>query len=141
MFGVQFTMWRAAWLTALLATIPSIGLSQSKDDLTEISLENLMNVQVSSVSRHLEELRSTAAAVYVITQDDIRRSGMTDIAELLRTVPGMGVAQVNSNVWAVSSRGFMAQHAKKMIVLVDGRSVYSATSGGVYWHLLNLVLE
>src|SRR5688572_6008497 len=98
MLGVQLTIWRAAWLTAFLAAIPSIGLSQSKDDLTEISLESLMNVQVSSVSRHLEELRSTPAAVYVITREDIRRSGMTDIAELLRTVPGMDVAQMRA--WA-----------------------------------------
>jgi iron complex outermembrane recepter protein len=115
------------------------GLAQ--EDLSSISLESLMNVQVSSVSRHQEELRRSAAAVYVITQEDIRRSGMTDVAELLRTVPGVNVARINSSTWAVSSRGFNAQYATKLLVLVDGRTVYDPSFSGVYWHLQNLVLD
>jgi len=115
--------------------------AQDEADLSAISLESLMNVQVSSVSRHQEELRSSAAAIYVITQQDIRRSGMTDLAELLRTVPGLNVARINGSTWAVSARGFNAQYATKLLVLVDGRTVYDPTFSGVLWHLENIVLE
>src|SRR5438132_7465336 len=96
---------------------------------------------MNSVSRHQEELRKTPAAVYVITQEDIRRSGVTDVAELLRMVPGIQVAQINSNVWAVGARGFSAEYSTELLVLVDGRTVYDPTFSGVYWREQNLVLE
>lgn len=106
-----------------------------------MSLESLMDVRVTSVSRYQQELQGTAAAVYVVTREDIRRSGATDVTDLLRMVPGMHVAQLDGSVWAISARGFAAQSAAKMLVLVDGRSVYDPTFSGVVWHLQNLVLE
>src|SRR5207302_638907 len=114
---------------------------QSSNDLASASLESLMNTRVSSVSRHEEELRRTAAAVSIITRDDIRRSGATDVAELLRMVPGADVAQLTSSTWAVSARGFNKLYAKNLLVMVDGRTVYDPAFSGVYWNLQNLVLE
>src|SRR5919198_3260567 len=107
MSRVQFLLRRMAlilWFVTVCAS--SVFSQEDKPDLTSLSLESLLNVRVSSVSRHQEELRKTAAAAFVITQDDIRRSGVSDIADLLRMVPGLDVAQLTSNTWAVSARGF-----------------------------------
>jgi len=131
-----------ALVLAISMAIPAEALPSGKsEDLANASIENLMNMQVSSVSRRQKELRSTSAAVYVITSDDIRRSGITDIADLFRMVPGMNVAQSTSSVWAVSARGFNAQYSTKLLVTVDGRSVYDPSFSGVFWNLQNLVLE
>jgi iron complex outermembrane recepter protein len=110
-------------------------------DLTSASIEDLMNINVTSVSKKEEKLSSTAAAIFVITQEDIRRSGATNIPDLLRMVPGLDVAQINSNTWAVSARGFNARFSNELLVMVDGRSVYSPTTGGVFWDTLDLPLE
>jgi iron complex outermembrane receptor protein len=99
-----------------------------------------MNVEVTSVSKKEQKLSRTAAAVYVITQEDIRRSGATNIPDLLRTVPGLDVAQINGSTWAIGSRGFNQQFANKLQVMVDGRSVYSPTFSGVFWDTLDLPL-
>lgn len=77
----------------------------------------------------------------MITQEDIRRSGATDIPDLLRMVPGLDVAQINANTWAISARGFNLQFANKLLVLVDGRAVYSPLFGGVYWDTVDVPLE
>src|SRR2546425_2661846 len=132
----------ALLIAAFCLSLPQIAASQGPESkLDTLSLENLLSMEVTSVSRHQEELRKTPAAVYVITQEDIRRSGVTDVAELLRMVPGVQVAQINSNVWAVGARGFSAEYSNKLLVLVDGRTVYDPTFSGVYWRLQNLVLE
>ncbi len=110
-------------------------------DLTSASIEDLMNINVTSVSKKEEKLSSTAAAIFVITQEDIRRSGATNIPDLLRMVPGLDVAQINSNTWAVSARGFNGRFSNELLVMVDGRSVYSPTTGGVFWDTLDLPLE
>src|SRR4051812_12250911 len=102
-------------------------------DLATASLEDLLSMEVTSVSRHQQELRKTPAAVYVVTQEDIRRSGVTDVAELLRMVPGVQVAQIESSLWAVSVRGFNGEYANKLLIVVDGRTVYDPTFSGVYW--------
>jgi len=128
-------------LFARMLPMTSYAQGDNDTDLTSLSLESLLSMKVSSVSRHDEELRNTAAAISVITQEDIRRSGVTDVAELLRMVPGMDVAQLTSNTWAVSTRGFNGQYATKLLVLVDGRTVYDPAFSGVYWQVLNLVLE
>ena len=94
-------------------------------DLTRVSLENLMNIEVTSVSKKEQKLSQVAAAIFVITREDIRRSGATNIPDLLRMVPGMDVAQINSNTWAISARGFNFQFASKLLVLIDGRAVYT----------------
>src|SRR5690349_24257086 len=107
-------------------------------DLTQFSLEDLMNVQVTSVSRKEQKLAKTGAAIFVITQEDIRRSGATNIPDLLRMVPGVDVAQIDANTWAVSVRGFNNRYANKVLVLVDGRTVYTPTTSGVYWDQLDI---
>lgn len=110
-------------------------------DLTQASLEDLMNVQVTSVSKKEEKLWTTGAAVFVLTQEDIRRSGYTNIPDLLRLVPGVNVARMNANVWAISIRGFNDVYANKVLVLVDGRSVYDPIFSGVSWQDLDVPLE
>src|SRR5712664_3517000 len=112
----------------------------SPGDLTQVSIENLMNMEVTSVSKREQKLSQVAAAIFVITKEDIRRSGATNIPDLLRMVPGMDVAQINGSKWAVGSRGINGQFAQKLLVMVDGRSVYSLTFSGVYCDSLNLPL-
>lgn len=111
------------------------------DDLTRLSLEELMDVQVTSVSKGAEDYSKAASAIFVITQEDIRRSGFNTIPEALRMVPGMQVAQIDSSTWAISSRGFNSRFANKLLVLIDGRSVYTHVFAGVFWDKQDLVLE
>jgi iron complex outermembrane recepter protein len=113
---------------------------QPSDDLTDRSLEDLMNVKVTSVSRTAQTLSRTAAAVFVIEQDDIQHSGATNMPDLLRMVPGMDVAEINANTWAVSIRGLNGEFSNELLVLVDGRTVYVPTFGGVYWDVLDMPL-
>ncbi len=110
-------------------------------DLSGLSLEDLMNITVTSVSRRPENIRDAASAVYVITQEDIRRSGLTSIPELLRLVPGMDVASIDSNKWAVNSRGLNDRWARHLLVLIDGRTVYTPLNSGVYWDVRDTLLE
>ena len=109
---------------------------QTDDDFASKSIEELMNVPVSSVSRKDQKLSKTPAAVYVITEEAIQRSGATIIPDLLRSVPGVQVAEVESNRWAISVRGFNGVYSNKLLVLVDGRTVYTPTTSGVYWDQL-----
>ncbi len=110
-------------------------------DLAELSLEELMNIEITSVSKKPEKLSNAAAAIFVITQEDIRRSGMTSIPEVLRMVPGLQVARLDSNKWAISSRGFNDRFANKLLVLIDGRSVYTPLFSGVNWEVKDIMLE
>lgn len=138
-----------AWiLSCVFALIGLFGISvlpawshQNSEDLTSQSLEDLMNVQVSSVSKKEEKLSRTAAAVFVITSEDIHDSGATNIPDLLRMVPGMNVAQINANTWAISARGFNSEFSNELLVMVDGRTVYIPTFGGVFWDVLDIPLE
>ncbi len=99
-----------------------------------------MDIEVVSVSKKEEKLFETAAAVYVITQEEIRRSGLTSIPELLRLAPGIEVARIDGTKWAVSARGFNGRLANKLLVLIDGRSVYSPETSGVYWEVQDLLM-
>jgi iron complex outermembrane recepter protein len=129
-------------LLAILAPPSFSALPQQKaTDLTDRSLEDLMNVEVTSVSKKPETLSRTASAVFVITQEDISRSGATTISDLLRMVPGVDVAQINANAWAVSVRGFNGRFSNELLVLLDGRSVYTSSFGGVFWDVLDLPLD
>jgi iron complex outermembrane receptor protein len=110
-------------------------------DLTRASLEDLMNIQVTSVSRKEQSLSKAASSVYVITQDDIRHSGATNVPDLLRMVPGVDVARINANTWAISIRGFNSRYSGKVLVLVDGRTVYTPLFSGVYWDQQTMPLE
>jgi iron complex outermembrane receptor protein len=110
-------------------------------ELKQLSLEELMSVDVTSVSKKEEKLFEAAAAIYVITQDDIRRSGATSIPELLRNAPGVEVARVDSHTWAITARGFNSTTANKLLVLIDGRSVYTPLFSGVFWDKQDTLLE
>src|SRR2546430_10703632 len=114
-------------VTALVLFSNTAGASGEKADassadLTHLSLEELMNVEVTSVSKRAEKLSEAPAAVSVLTADDLRRSGVTSIPEALRLVPGMEVARVDAHNWAISARGFNDLFANKLLVLMDGRS-------------------
>lgn len=106
-----------------------------------MSLEHLVNQEVTSVSKREEKASQAAAAVYVITAEDIRRSGATNIPEALRMAPGISVARAGASGWAVTARGFNSQFSNKMLVLIDGRSVYDPLFAGVYWDSQNVPLE
>src|SRR5690242_18988122 len=110
-------------------------------NLKTLSLAQLGNVNVTSVSKEPVAMQRTPAAIYVLTQDDIRRSGATSIPELLRTVPGVEVARIDSDHWSIGIRGFGSEFSKSVLVLIDGRSVYSPLFSGVYWNVQNVMLE
>jgi iron complex outermembrane receptor protein len=139
----------AAWLTLAGASIvltPPVALADpaappAARDLAETSLEDLMNLQVTSVSKKEQSLSKAGGSIYVITQEDIRRSGATNVPELLRMVPGVNVARINANTWAISIRGFNYRYSSKVLVLVDGRTVYTPGFSGVYWDQQTMPLE
>src|SRR5208282_1838696 len=108
---------------------------------TQVSIENLMNMEVTSVSKKEQKLSQVAAAIFVITQEDIRSSGALNIPDLLRMVPGLDVAQIDGSTWAISARGFNLQFANKLLVLIDGRAVYTPLFGGVNWDAQDIPLE
>src|SRR5450432_2276109 len=110
-------------------------------DLGDADLENLIKMKVTSVSRKEKSLSQTPGAIFVITREDIRRSGLTSIPELLRMVPGLDVARIDANHWAISSRGFNDQFANKLLVLMDGRTIYSPVTAGVFWNVQDVPLN
>ncbi len=110
-------------------------------DLTKVSIEDLMNVKVTSASKKEQKLSRVAAAIFVITQEDIVRSGATNIEDALRIVPGLDVAEINGSTWAIGARGFNEQLSNKLLVIVDGRIVYTEAFGGVYWDAVDVPLE
>ncbi len=119
----------------------SIAQDSTLVDLSDFSLEELMDVKVVSISRQTESIQGAAAAVFVISSEDIRRSGAHSIPEVLRLAPGLNVARINSHTWAITSRGFNSRFANKLQVLVDGRSIYSPMFSGVYWESSSVMLE
>ncbi len=112
-----------------------------QNDLTTLKLEDLMNLDVTSASKKAEKVSRVPSAIFVITEDDIQRSGATNIPDLLRMVPGLQVAQINPSNWAISARGFNGQYSNKLLVLIDGRAVYTPIYSGVYWDAQNLPLD
>ncbi len=100
-----------------------------------------MQMEVSSASRKTQTVSDTAAAAFVISQDDIRRSGVTSIPDALRLAPGLEVAQINASLWSVTARGFNGRYANKLLVLMDGRSVYTPLFSGVFWDLQDTMME
>jgi iron complex outermembrane receptor protein len=114
---------------------------QSDNEFIDLSLGELLNLEVTSVSKKAQPVSQAAAAVFVITHEDIRRSGVTTIPEALRMVPGLQVAQVDANKWAISVRGFNRRFANKLLVLMDGRSLYTPLFSGVFWDVQDTMLE
>jgi iron complex outermembrane receptor protein len=140
-------LWVLVGMLVLARTAPMAQAQGAKTpaasppDFTALSLEELMNYPVTSVAGHAEKKSETAAAVHIITQEDIRRSGATSIPEALRMAPGLDVARVDAHTWAISSRGFNDVFANKLLVLQDGRSVYTPLYSGVYWDVQDTLLE
>src|SRR5690349_13014198 len=137
----------------LLAVLLVVGLvstswGQSPQDneeaaghLTQMSLEDLGNIEVTTASKEPVKASLTPAAIYVITQEDIRRSGATSIPEILRLAPGVEVARVDSNTWSIGVRGFGSSLSRSVLVLIDGRSVYTPLFAGVWWQVQDTLLE
>jgi iron complex outermembrane receptor protein len=132
--GVTFSL-------LFLFLAPMLCAQESQPDLSDISLDTLANTEITSVSRKAERLSQAAAPVFVISQEDIRRSGLSSIPELLRMVPGVTVAQIDANTWAITARGFNEYLADKLLVLIDGRTAFDPLSSGVYWDVQDTVLE
>ena len=109
--------------------------------LLKLSLEDLMNIKVTSVSKNSEKLEEAASAIQVITQADIHNSGAKTLPEALRLASNLQVAQVNSSQWAISARGFNNVLANKLLVLINGRAVYTPMYAGVFWDVQNVLLE
>jgi len=126
----------ASRLLALASLAAAVGWCQK--DLAEASLEQLLDTHVTTVSKKEQKLARTAAAVYVVSREDIVRSGATNIPDLLRMVPGVNVAQVDGSSWAIGIRCFNMRYSDKVLVLIDGRSVYSNGFSGVYWDQIDL---
>jgi iron complex outermembrane receptor protein len=126
---------RLAWLSLLAA------IAKAQSGLADQSLEQLLDTKVTSVSKKEQKLSKTAAAIFVINEDDIRRSGATNVPDVLRMAPGVDVARIDANSWAISIRGFNYQYSNKVLVLIDGRSVYTPSFSGVFWEDIDLPLE
>jgi iron complex outermembrane recepter protein len=127
-------------ISALNAQGPS-PRADAAQDLNQLSLADLGKVEITTVSKDPEPVQKTPAAVYVITQDEIRRSGATTLPEALRLAPGVEVARIDADHWSVAIRGFAGQFSKSLLVLIDGRSVYTPLFSGVYWDAQNVMLD
>ncbi len=127
---------------ALLSAIPAnAGETGDVSGLKALSIQDLLEVPVTSVSRRPQKYSNAAAALFVISQEDIRRSGVTHVPELLRMVPGVQVAHIDANKWAISARGFNGRYANKLLVQLDGRTLYTPLNSGVYWDVQDTLLE
>ncbi len=131
-------------MPAALAML-AFGLGQAAHaavpQLADLSLEELLNIEITSVSKRPERLTDAAASVFVITHDDIRRAGVRSLPEALRLAPNLQVARASASAYAVSSRGFNSNARNKLLVLIDGRSVYSPLFSGVFWDVQDVMLE
>ncbi len=116
-------------------------IAEERNEALDLSVEDLLKVQVTSVAKKAQSLNDAPAAVFVITNEDIKRSGATSIPDALRLAPGLDVARIDSNKWAVSSRGFNGRLANKLLVLIDGRSAYTRSFAGVYWENQDVMME
>ncbi len=120
-------------LVVLLVAAKGVSLpSAAADELGVLSIDELLDLDVVSVAKVPEKVSQSPAAIYVITQEALRRSGANTIPEALRMVPGMHVYRINGNKWAVSARGFAGRFANKMLVMIDGRAVYTPLFSGVF---------
>jgi iron complex outermembrane recepter protein len=128
-------------LSGLVQDVALQAQIQTPVNLRDASLEDLMDIQVTSVSKREQKLSQTAAAIFVINQEDIRRSGAANIPDLLRMAPGVDVEHIDANTWAISIRGFNSRFSDKVLVLIDGRTVYSPIFSGVFWDQIGVPLE
>src|SRR5687767_6727606 len=131
----------AAAVCVPLVLAAAAGAQTDPRDLKTMSIEQLMAIDVTLATREPESVRRTAAAITVITGDDIRRAGVTTIADALALADGVHVARFNNGTWAVSARGFNATSANKLLVMIDGRIEYSPLFSGAFWNMLDYTLE
>jgi iron complex outermembrane receptor protein len=131
LWSVFFFIFTVAWPAAAATT----------DEVMALSLEDLVNIEVTSAARMPQKISQAAAAIHVVTSEDIRHSGATSIPEALRMVPGLQVARIDGNTWAITCRGFNEAFANKMLVLIDGRTVYTPLFAGVFWDVQDVMLE
>jgi iron complex outermembrane receptor protein len=128
-----------AALTLALAQAQRVG--SPTDELTNLSVDDLFRLQITSVDRKAQQLSKAPAAIFVLTADDIRRSGATSIPEALQWVPGLTVLRVDGRMWTVSARGSARLYSDKMLVMIDGRSLYTPLLSGVLWDIVDVPLE
>jgi iron complex outermembrane receptor protein len=140
---MKIKFYLAVFLTCVCSfSLADTSLSDAEQkDVTEMDMADLLKVQVTSVSKKAQALSDAPSAIFVISNEDIKRTGVTSVPEALRMAPGIDVARINSNKWAITARGFNGQFANKLLVLVDGRSVYTPTFAGVYWDAQDVMLE
>src|SRR6202158_4395384 len=135
------------WLAPLVCPVQNnwaqeIHIDQNASaSLKKLNLEELGNVEVTTASKEPKTVWRTPAAVYVLTQEDIRRSGATSLPEVLRLVPGVEVARTDSDTWALGVRGFGSTLSRSVLVLIDGRTVYTPLFAGVYWQVQDTLLQ
>src|SRR3981081_1810781 len=144
---------RCAFATCVLSLVLLAGLvpvswadateasETTEGRLTQVSLEQLGQIEVTTASKRPVKVSRTPAAIYVVTPEGIRRSGATSIPEALRLVPGVEVARIDSNTWSLGVRGFSSALSRSVLVLIDGRSVYTPLFAGVYWQVQDTLLE
>jgi iron complex outermembrane recepter protein len=141
-FSVRWVATAATLLAVFTGLIATQGRAQEvKPDLSDLSLETLTSMEITSVARKEQKLTEAAAAIFVITSEDIRRSGLTSIPELLRTVPGLDVAEIDANKWAITTRGFNERYSDRTLFLMDGRALYSPLTSGVNWNSQETLLD
>jgi len=135
-------------LSVLLASFATTAHSERpqerqvpQEQLKRLSLEQLADLEVTTVSKAPEQVMKTDAAIYVITQEDIRRAGATTIPAALRLAPGVEVARIDGSKWAIGIRGFGSRLSRSVLVLIDGRSVYTTLLAGTYWEVQNVMME
>lgn len=131
----------AAAMLSMLVAAPAVATDSSTSALKSMSIEELMNIEVTSVSKTAAPLSTAPAAIYVITHEDIVRSGATSLPEILRLAPNLQVAQITSSSFAITARGFNGSAASKLLVLIDGRSVYTPFYSGVSWDVQDVLPE
>ncbi len=128
-------------LIVLTTRVSASGMSANNNTLLDLPMEELMKVQVTSASRRAQKLTDVPSAIFVITQDDIKRSGVTNIPDALRMAPGVQVDRIGTDRWAISIRGFNGRFANKLQVLMDGRSVYNPIMSGTMWEQQDTMIE
>jgi iron complex outermembrane receptor protein len=129
-------------LLCVLGLSPAVAMAEEDEtDLTELDIETLFDLEVTSLSKKAQRLTEAPAAIYVLSGEEIRRSGLRSIPEALRLVPGLQVSRLSGNRWAISARGFNSLFSDKLLVMIDGRSVYTPLFAGVYWDTVDTLIE
>ena len=135
---VRVVLW-SIFFFMVYSSMPAVAATT--DEVMALSLEDLVNIEVTSAARMPQKISQAAAAIYVVTSEDIQHSGATSIPEALRMVPGLQVARIDGNKWAITCRGFNEAFANKMLVMIDGRTVYTPLFAGVFWDVQDVMLE